>query len=309
MRQLDPGFWGENPSVVLSVVVTNYNYGKLLHRCIASVLSQLDAHSELIIVDDGSTDNSVELLENLNVGSFQVGYIHQANAGPATARNNGLKWCRGRWVLFLDADDSLEENALRQVIAFLHNEPLTDLLLAGHFSEDPDGRRKYHSPSVLESDVSARLLDYLLRKKVSISHGCSVFRCADVRARPYPEFLRQGEDIAVFAYMLSRPHCARLDVPLATIHKHSDSLRNDVELTVLNNVLIADEVFSRMPKSIQPYIAEYKAKRALSAFRTCYRAKRRKEAIEYYRTALKLAPRQALRWDYLSKWLRLILAR
>lgn len=308
MRQLERELWCDNPSIILSVVVTNYNYGQLLGRCISSVLSQLDEHSELIVVDDGSVDNSMEILESLNAEQLQAGYIRQPNGGPANARNNGLKWCRGCWVLFLDADDSLEENALGKVVTFLRGKPETDLLLAGHFSEYPDGRRKYHPPSFLQGDTSARLLDYLLRKKVSVSHGCSVFRCTDVRARPYPEFLRQGEDIAVFAYMLSRLYCASLDLPLATIHKHSDSLRNNVELTISNNAQIADEVFSNLPECMQPYIAEYKARRALSAFRTCYRAGRRKEASEYYWKALKLSPRQALKWDYLSKRLRLVIS-
>lgn len=273
-------------------------------------MGQLDQHTELIVVDDGSTDNSVELLKRFDVPDrLEAGYLHQSNAGPAAARNTGLKWCRGCWVLFLDADDALEAGALNKVVSYLRGNLDTNLLLAGHYSQNSDGHRKYHPPSLVQKDVSRRLLDYLLNKKISISHGCSIFRCDDVRDRPYPEFLKQGEDVAVFAYMLSRPHCVRLDVPLVTIHKHADSLRNDVELTLANNALIADEVFSRMPASIQAYLPEYKAKRALSAFRSCYRAGRRAEAREYYRTALKLAPHQAIRWDYLSKWLRLVLTR
>lgn len=310
MRYLDLSTWAQASPVVLSVVITNYNYAHLLSRCLLSVVAQLNQHTELIVVDDGSTDDSIDLLEGFDIPeALEAGYLSQSNAGPAAARNNGLKWCRGCWVLFLDADDSLEPGVLTKVVSFLRSNLDTNLLLAGHYSQNQKGQRKYHAPSAVHGDVSKRLLDYLLEKKVSISHGCSVFRCDDVRSRPYPEFLRQGEDIAVFAYMLSRPICARLELPLATIHKHSDSLRNDVELTVQSNALIADEVFSRMPASIQPYRAEYKARRALSAFRSCYRAGLGKEAREYYRTALKLAPGRALRWGYLAKWLRLILIR
>lgn len=310
MRSLDTQYWDAALGIVLSVVVTNYNYKPLLGRCLVSVMAQLNHQIELIVVDDGSTDGSLDFLENYDIPqTVEAGYLHQSNAGPSAARNKGLKWCRGRWVLFLDADDALEAGALKKVVSYLLKNPDTNLLLAGHYSQSAAGHRKYHPPSVIQADISRRVLDYLLNKKVSISHGCSVFRCDDVRDRLYPEYLRQGEDIAVFAYMLSLPYCARLDAPLATIYKHSDSLRNDVELTLLNNALIADEVFSRMPDSVQPYLAEYKAKRALSAFRSCYRAGRRKEAREYYRTALKLAPRHAMRWDYLSKWLRLLFTR
>lgn len=306
MKVLDSNSRGKTSSVALSVVITNYNYKHLLSRSLSSVIDQLDHYSELIVVDDGSTDGSVDFLKGFDVSeSLEAGYFSQSNAGPAAARNNALKWCRGRWVLFLDADDSLEPDGLAPAVSYLLSHPDVNLLLAGHYSESEGGYRKYHPPSVVKPEVSQRLLDYLLYKKVSVSHGCSIFSCDEVRNRPYPESLRQGEDIAVFAYMLSRPGCDRLDLPLATIHKHADSLRNNVELTLQNNGLIAGEVFSRMPASVQPYLAQYKAKRALSAFRSCCKAGRRNEAKAYYRTAFSLAPGQALRWDYLSKWLKL----
>jgi glycosyltransferase involved in cell wall biosynthesis len=234
-----------------------------------------------------------------------AGFLTQVNSGPAAARNRALEYCNGAWVLFLDADDTLCQDAINRIFTALAEHPDTDLLLGGHIAAYPDGHEKYHSPSRVSENIERRLLDYLLNKRISISHGCSVFRSETVRSRPYPERLRQGEDIAVFAYMLLQPHCILLQAPLAVIYKHPDSLRKDVRLTLANSNLIAEAVFESMPAFIQPYRRQYEARRALSAFRSCYRASMRDEAFTYYKSAFSLSPQQALKWDYFSKWLRL----
>ncbi|WP_188434404.1 glycosyltransferase family 2 protein [Halopseudomonas salina] len=293
----------------LSIVITTYNYAKVVCRAIDSVASQLCSESELIVIDDGSTDDTASLLAgHILPAEVNAGYLIQPNTGPAAARNRALEYCNGIWVLFLDADDALCPGSIEKICSVLTEHPDTDLLLGGHIAAYPDGREKYHEPSRVASDEKQRLLDYLLNKRISISHGCSIFRTTAVRERPYPEHLRQAEDIAVFAYMLSQPKCMTLQAPLAVIYKHQDSLRNDVSLTIANSALIAETVFESMPDWIQPYRRQYEAKRALSAFRSCYRAARRKDALAYYKKAFKLSPRQAFRWDYLSKWLRLIFA-
>lgn len=298
--------WQTAANIKLSVVITNYNYALLLPRAVDSVISQLRDCVELLVVDDGSTDESVSWLQRYAVPEgFNAGYLSQANAGPAAARNRALKVLRGEWVLFLDADDALCSDAVQHICAALDYRPELDLLLGGHFAVYSDGREKYRAPSRLAADRDQRLQDYFFNRKVSVSHGCSVFRAAAVRQHEYPEHLRQGEDIAVFAWMLLQPHCERIDVPLAKIHKHADSLRNDAELTMANACLVAETVFARMPESLQPLRHLYEAKRSLSAFRSCYRAGYYKEAKAYYSAALKAAPRQALRWDYFSKWVRL----
>lgn len=292
--------------VKLSIVIITYNYADVLRRAIDSVSGQLGRDCEMIIIDDGSTDQTAKLLAELELPErVSAGYIVQVNAGPAAARNHALKYANGEWILFLDADDALFDGAINQITTALKEQPDSDLILGGHTAVYPDGREKYHRPSRVPEDLELRVVDYLLNKRINISHGCAVFRTAAVRANPYPEHLRQAEDIAVFAHMLLQPKVVVLDAPLARIYKHPDSLRNDVSLTIANSSQVADSVFRDMPEFIQAYRKQYEARRALSAFRSCYRASRRKEALAYYNSALRLSPRQALRWDYLSKWLRL----
>ena len=280
-----------------------------MRRAIDSVLPQLDQHVELLVIDDGSSDDTLERLRAIDTpNDKRAGYMTQANAGPAVARNRALDYCNGTWVLFLDADDQLVPNAIELVMEKLSKEPTTDLLLAGHIAQFVDGKEKYHAPSKLPASARQRVIDYLITKRISVSHGCSVFRKSAVLDSPYAEELRQGEDIPVFAAMLECDVVRTLDAPLAVISKHPGSLRNDVDLTIANSHKIADIVFKRISLEPERYKPIYMAKRNLSAFRTCCKADRQREAIAYYKSALRLAPSQALRWTYLKKLVKIWLA-
>ncbi len=90
-----------NPSV--SIIVTNYNYGKYLPRCLRSCLSQRGANCEVIVVDDVSTDNSISILRPFE-DKIRV-IKNEKNIGVAASANEGLKMSRGQFVIRVDADD------------------------------------------------------------------------------------------------------------------------------------------------------------------------------------------------------------
>lgn len=94
----------------ISVIIPLYNKEAIVKRSIQSVLNQSFQDFELIIVDDGSTDNSVSIVKTIY--DDRVTLIQQANGGPSAARNTGAKHAKGKWIIFLDADDEMYENAL-----------------------------------------------------------------------------------------------------------------------------------------------------------------------------------------------------
>lgn len=104
------------PTVGASVVITNFNYARFLRACVESALAQDVASLEVIVVDDGSTDGSLELLALLELEYPQLTVLLQKNSGQAAAINKGYAHARGEWVLFLDADDFLDSGALRTAL-------------------------------------------------------------------------------------------------------------------------------------------------------------------------------------------------
>ena len=100
----------------LSIIIPVYNAEQTLHRCVESVLGQPYADDEIILVDDGSTDGSAVLCDELSRSDNRVRVIHQANGGLGSARNTGLDSIKGRFVTFVDADDYIGSDTLRAVM-------------------------------------------------------------------------------------------------------------------------------------------------------------------------------------------------
>ncbi len=117
----------ENPLV--SVIIPNYNHARFLGDAIRSVLAQTYRPVEIIVVDDGSTDNSGEVAAGFG---DQIRYIYQTNAGLSAARNTGLRAAKGSLIGVLDADDMYEPNFLETLVAALQADPQADGVYCGY---------------------------------------------------------------------------------------------------------------------------------------------------------------------------------
>lgn len=95
---------------MLSVIIPLYNAGDSFRDCMESLIAQTWAAIEIIIVDDGSTDNSVDIARHYADNYSHVRLLHQANAGASVARNRGLAVAKGDYVAFVDADDLVYPN-------------------------------------------------------------------------------------------------------------------------------------------------------------------------------------------------------
>jgi glycosyltransferase involved in cell wall biosynthesis len=110
----------------ISVIIPNYNYARYLEQAIESVLTQSYENVELIIVNNGSTDNSLEVLEKFG---DKIHLINQPNLGQSGARNSGLSLSSGELIAFLDADDFWEPNKLEMQISLMND--ATQLVYSG----------------------------------------------------------------------------------------------------------------------------------------------------------------------------------
>ena len=95
----------------ISVIIPVYNIEKYLSQCVESVISQSYENLEIILIDDGSTDNSPQICDEFSRKDNRVIVIHKKNGGAASARNEGLRKATGDCLAFVDSDDFIEENA------------------------------------------------------------------------------------------------------------------------------------------------------------------------------------------------------
>jgi hypothetical protein len=106
----------------VSVIIPCFNAGKFLGRTIDSVLGQTGVKLEIIVVDDGSTDESIVILENYR---GRIRLLRKENAGVSLARNDGLRMATGRYVRFLDADDEFVQESLSEMLNIAEQRPGT----------------------------------------------------------------------------------------------------------------------------------------------------------------------------------------
>lgn len=172
-------------SYFLSIITPTYNRGTLLPRLYASLLAQTDRDFQWIIVDDGSTDDTKSVVDTFQTDLFPITYIRKPNGGKHTALNAAHESIRGKYVLILDSDDHLTDDAILSVrnawqqydrdpavglITFLKGRTVSDPLCIGKVPDRPVDMRK---------------------AKRTVIHGndcCEVFRAQLFLAHPFPVF-------------------------------------------------------------------------------------------------------------------------
>jgi glycosyltransferase involved in cell wall biosynthesis len=91
-----------------SIIIPSYNRAALIIETLNSVCSQTFQNWECIVVDDGSTDTTRDVIEALSIQDDRIRYIYQDNAERSNARNNGIRNAKGEWICFLDSDDAFD---------------------------------------------------------------------------------------------------------------------------------------------------------------------------------------------------------
>ena len=105
----------KNPDPKISVVVPVFNVEDYLCACIESIINQSFRDLEIILVNDGSTDSSLDICNTFSARDQRITVINQKNTGLSGARNSGIKAARGEYILFVDSDDFVAANSLKVV--------------------------------------------------------------------------------------------------------------------------------------------------------------------------------------------------
>ena len=95
-------------SPLISVIVPVYNVAPFLRRCLDSIINQIYKNIEIVLVNDGSTDNSAEILNEYKLKDPRIKIIQQRNGGLSNARNTGISNSKGTYITFIDSDDMFQ---------------------------------------------------------------------------------------------------------------------------------------------------------------------------------------------------------
>lgn len=142
----------------LSVVIPAYNSSKYIEETLASIFNQTKPPFEIIVINDGSTDNTAEI-----VSKYPVVLINKTNEGPSKTRNRGIAESKGNWIAFLDADDLWQREKIEQVENFINKNPDTEMLSTGLFVGNPISGWSKVAPRTL-FNLNASFFEQLYRR-------------------------------------------------------------------------------------------------------------------------------------------------
>ncbi|MGB6298201.1 MAG: glycosyltransferase [Rivularia sp. (in: cyanobacteria)] len=178
----------ENPLV--SVIIGNYNYGAFISEAIESVLNQTYKNFELIVVDDGSTDNSREIIKSYQ---DKLIAIFQENGGQGAAFNKGIAASKGEIICFLDSDDYYYEKKLAKVVAAFNKNPDWVQISHGRTSVKADGTIIGRDPTFFnQGDVTHLLLKWG-RYAWAVTSALAYRRSVLDKVLPFPKRPRGGD--------------------------------------------------------------------------------------------------------------------
>jgi len=224
----------EKPKV--SVIIPTYNRAELLPRAIKSVLEQTYQDFEIIVVDDGSTDNTEEVIKEFQEQDKRIKYIkHDKNKGGSAARNTGIKAAKGKYVAFLDSDDEWLQNKLECEVKILNNNKNCIICSTGYtFINERTG--KIISKTIFKNQwVSYK---DVLRGKCLTTNDFTVIRKAAIDIGGFDEKLpaRQDWDFWIRITSIGRG----IQIPINTVNKYV--MRNDQISSGIKNKLQGTEL-------------------------------------------------------------------
>lgn len=254
---------------LISVIIPVYNSEKYLRQCVESVQRQTYQNLEIVLVNDGSTDSSPEICEQLSNEDARVRVVHKKNGGVGDTRNMGLSVANGDYIAFVDSDDQMEPNLLSTLFELM-NRTQADIAI-GNFYEFIEDSRSYKL-YLSEADYFEEILtpeQWLLKQyteQFNISQcftvpWCKLYKKELFTNVAYPAVKTAEDDFATWKVYLNASKIAFMNRALYMYRKRSDSVTESVNLADVFPIATIEEriaVMTCLGMDVSQEIAAYK---------------------------------------------------
>lgn len=236
----------------ISVIIPVYNGAKTIKKTIKSVLAQTFQDFEIVIIDDGSTDQTLQVIQEINDSRIEV--YSYSNAGVSHARNEGIKQARGEYISFIDADDLWTPDKLEFQYEILQNNPSAKIAYSWTDWIDEDDR--FLRPAArlsFEGDIYANLLiiDFM---------GCGsnplIFRECLLAVGGFDSTLRGGEDWDLWIRLAARYEFVCVRSPQILYRQTTTSVSKDISLMEKDCLRVIDKSFQAVSIDLK-YLKSY----------------------------------------------------
>jgi glycosyltransferase involved in cell wall biosynthesis len=286
---------------VCSVVVTCYNYARFLPICLESVLKQTYQHFEIIVVNDGSTDNTDEVIDPY-IKDPRIHYIKQQNAGQANAKNKGIQKAKGEFIAFLDADDFWGKTKLEKQISQFHEPQVGVVYSAVRYIDEQGNEVPFLHESTYLTPRSGKVTEFLFFDNFIPFSSSVVRRECFERVGVFDESVKMGIDWDLWLRLSVNYNFQFVDLPLLFYRQgHAGQMSQNLELRHVCSDRIMDKFLIQNPGILTDEII-LKAKVYTYLNRGYYyRSKNVITSLEYYLKAIRSNPGHWGAWKGLTK--------
>lgn len=231
-----------------------YNHSTFIERSVSSVLAQTYSNCEVIIIDDGSQDDTAEHVARRWASDSRVIYVYQENRGLGAARNKGLSLARGEYVQFLDADDSIATRKFESQVRMFETDKTADIVYSDY--AHLDGDRSHIGEVALPLALGESPLSRLIRENFLPVHSPLIKRGIFGREGGFDESRVAQEDWDFWLRLACRNYkFSYLPGLFAYYHHDGSTMTNNSELMYqggmhLLNKYLADPMFAQLGKSV-----------------------------------------------------------
>jgi len=238
----------------VSVVIPTYNRAHLIGKAIQSVFNQSYQDFEIIIIDDGSTDNTEEIIKGYK--DKRINYIkHERNQGISAARNIGIKKARGEYIAFLDSDDEwLPEKLDKQIKVFQNEPPEVGVVCSWSFKINEKGN--YIGKVCLPKKEGYMYKDLLSSNNLSVPTLLIRKECFE-KVGLFDNLLNGQEDWDMWIRIAKYYRFVLIKAPLAKRRIHSKQISNDLERKIITAHRILLKYSDELKKSRSIYSKHY----------------------------------------------------
>ncbi len=255
---------------LVSIILTCYNQQDIITSSLQSVLRQSYTNWECLIVDDGSTDGSSEIIKTFIQDDVRFKYIYQENKGVAIARNTGFAMALGDFINFLDGDDTFEPIKLERQLACFDNDAELDICICDHqhFIEKKNVFKHYKFDP-LESNPLRQIV-YNWHNGVAFPVHTGLYK-RDVwesNETPYPtDYHGRSEDwIFNILVALKGKKYYFLEEVLCTYHHYGDNYTSDIFNSVSSAIHAAFYIKDQLPTSYQSDFIDFTIKKSMQRY-------------------------------------------
>lgn len=249
---------------LVSIIVPIYNTSKYLSKCIDSLLNQSYTNIEIILINDGSTDNSKEICDNYSVANKNIKVIHKQNAGVAEARNTGIETANGEFLCFVDSDDYVSKNYISDMLNVAQTENV-DIVTSNQFKIwDDNNIIELFDNNIPKNDYFIltgikTLADMLYGKTCYATSCCKLYKKSIFDTIRFPPICMGEDSYTMYQCFLKAEKVAHLHSPNYYYLQHTEStMHTPIYDKFYDYILLSDKfinvVIEKYPELFLPSV-------------------------------------------------------